>query len=85
MKGRTLDIIIDNGSSDNLLSTKAVAALKLQTEKHKKPYQLGWIKHGDSLRVTHQCLVSLSIGKHYVDKVLCDVVPNSPQIPPTSC
>lgn len=75
VKGRTLVIIVDNGSSDNLVATKAVAALKLQTEKHRKPYQLGWIKHGDAVKVTHQCWVPLSIRKNYEDKILCDVVP----------
>lgn len=77
MKGRTLDIIIDNGSTGNLVSAKAVAALKLQTKKHKTPYQLGWIRQGDAVKVHQQCLVPLSIGKNYEEKILllCDVVP----------
>lgn len=75
IKGRTVDIIINNGSTDNLISAKTVAALKLPTEKHTKRYQLGWIKYGDAVNVKQQCQVPLSTGKHYVDKVLCDVIP----------
>lgn len=53
IKDKTLDIITDNGSNDNLISAKAVTALKLTTEKHPKPYHLGWIKSGDAVKV-HQ-------------------------------
>lgn len=75
IKDKTIDIIIDNGSIDNLIFVKSVAALKLTTEKHPKPYHLGWIKSGEAVEVHQQCLVPLSIGKHYVDRVLGDVVP----------
>lgn len=70
IKGKTVDImiiIIDNGSTNNLISSKAVAALKLNIEKHAHPYQLGWIKSGEAIRVTYTCMVSLSIGKSYAD------------------
>lgn len=43
-----MDIIIDNESTDNLVSTKAVSALKLPTVKHDRPYKLGWIKTGEA-------------------------------------
>lgn len=64
VKDKTVDIIIDNSSNGNLVLAKAVAALKLHIKKHLKPYKLGWIKHGDAVKVAHQCVVPLFIGKH---------------------
>lgn len=68
-------IIIDNGSTDNLVLSKTVAVLKLPTvKKHDKPYQLGWIKTGEAVKVTHQCWVPLTTDKYY-GNILCDIVP----------
>lgn len=39
-----MDVIIDNGSTKNLIAANVMSALKLHTIKHDKPYQLGWIK-----------------------------------------
>lgn len=73
MKGKTLDIVIDNGSTDNLISSKAVAALKLVMDKHPPPYQSGWIKFREAAMVVNTCVVPLSIGKSYSDMAICDV------------
>lgn len=74
VKGKVLNIIIDNGSTDNLISFKAVTALGLPMSKHSHLYQLGWIRNGKVAKVLNTCLVSLSIGKSYSDQVVCDVV-----------
>lgn len=50
VKDKILDIIIDNGSTDNLISSKAVAALKLSMDKHPNPYHLGWIRIGVAVK-----------------------------------
>lgn len=66
--GKVCDIIVDNGSTDNLNSAKA--------ECHPKLYKVGWIKKGVSVSVNKSCIVvvPLSIGRRYKDEVLCDIV-----------
>jgi type VI protein secretion system component VasK len=41
VKNKVCDMIIDNGSTDNLVSQKLVEYFKLPTEPRKKPYTLG--------------------------------------------
>ena len=67
-------MIVDSGSSKNIVSRALVKALKLATEKHPTPYKIGLIKKGAEARVTEICRVSFSIGKYYKDDVTCDVV-----------
>jgi len=67
-------MIIDSGSTDNLISTDVVEKLKLNTKKHPTPYKVSWIQKGYQLFVNKQCEVELKLGK-YRDKILCDVMP----------
>lgn len=71
---RVCDIIIDSGSSENIISKAMVTKLGLQTEKHPAPYKIGWIKRGTEVKVTEVCHIKFSIGKNYADEVTCDVV-----------
>jgi hypothetical protein len=41
--GKSLNLIIDNGSGMNVISQEAVQKLKLPTEKHPKPYKVSWV------------------------------------------
>ena len=38
------DVIIDGGSTDNLVLEEMVSKLKLKREKHPQPYQISWVK-----------------------------------------
>ena len=42
--------------------------------KHPTPYKLRWLGDFSELRVSHQCIVPITIGT-YSDEVTCDVIP----------
>ncbi|KAL9669776.1 hypothetical protein QQ045_007325 [Rhodiola kirilowii] len=71
---KVCNLIVDNGSSENLVSHKRVDHLKLPTESHERPYTLGWVSKGSQICVTHTCKVPISIGKYYREEVPCDVL-----------
>ncbi|KAJ9552803.1 hypothetical protein OSB04_016848 [Centaurea solstitialis] len=68
------NLIVDNGSCENLVAQKLVDHLGLSTQPYKSPYALGWVKKGPQARVTQVCKVPLSIGKYYKEDMLCDVL-----------
>ncbi|KAJ4722861.1 RNA-directed DNA polymerase [Melia azedarach] len=74
IKNKVCKVIIDSGSSENIVSKALVNALNLPTEKHPSPYKIGRIKKGTETRVTEVCKLPFSIGKFYKTDVLCDVV-----------
>jgi hypothetical protein len=65
---------VDSGSTNNLVSTKMVEKLELETTDHPSPYKVSWLQKGHQVSVTKQCLVDIKIGG-YNDKILCDVIP----------
>jgi hypothetical protein len=67
-------VIIDNGSTDNLVSIEMVEKLELETIAHLMPYKVSWLQKGHQVTVTKQCLVNFKIGG-YRDEILCDVIP----------
>ena len=71
---KVCDVIIDNGSSENIISRTMVTKLGLKTGKHPSPYVIGWIKQGVETKVTETCHFQFSIGRNYMDKITCDVV-----------
>jgi hypothetical protein len=73
-KDRKCKVIVDSGSTDNLVSTEMVEKLELETTDHPSPYKVSWLQKGHQVSVTKQCLVEFKIGG-YNDNVLCDVIP----------
>ncbi|XP_031378282.1 uncharacterized protein LOC116193680 [Punica granatum] len=52
-----------------------VEKLHLKVEPHPDLYKLSWLKKGNNVHVNKRCLVQFSIGTHYKDEIMCDVVP----------
>ena len=57
------NVIIDSGSTENIVFKALVDVMGLSTENHPTPYRIGWIKKGTETRVTEVCRVPFSIGK----------------------
>jgi hypothetical protein len=67
-------VIIDSGSTDNLVSMEMVDKLELETTAHLNPYKVSWLHKGHQVMVTKQCLVEFKI-RGYRDEIMCDVIP----------
>jgi hypothetical protein len=61
-KDRVCKVIMDNGSTYNLVSTEVVEKLELDTIEHPSPYRVSWLQKGHQVNVTKQCLVEFKIG-----------------------
>ena len=57
-QGKCCKLIIDNGSTDNLVSIEMVEKLGLQKEKHPTPYRISWLQKGHHVLVNEQCKVN---------------------------
>jgi hypothetical protein len=73
-KGKCCKVIIDSGSTDNLVSTEMVDKLGLKKTTHPTPYKVSWLQKGHQVLVNEQCQVEFQIGS-YKDQVTCDVMP----------
>ena len=72
--GKCCKVIIDGGSTDNLVSTEVIENLNLHKIEHSIPYKVSWLQNGHQLLVSEQCEIELQIG-NYKDKVRCVVMP----------
>jgi hypothetical protein len=68
-KDRVCKVIVDNGGTNNLVSTEMVEKLELETTDHPSPYKVSWLQKGHQVTITKQCLVEFKIGV-YNDKIL---------------
>jgi hypothetical protein len=73
-KHRVCKVIIDSGSTDNLVSIEMVYKLELKRTAHTRSYKLSWLQKGHEVMITKQCLVEIKIGG-YKDEIPCDVIP----------
>jgi hypothetical protein len=60
-KDRVCKVIVDSGSTNNLVSTEMVEKLELEITDHPSPYKVSWLQKGDQVTVTKQCLVEFKI------------------------
>ena len=67
-------MVIDSGSTDNLVSTEMVEKSSLKKIKHLVPYKVSWLHKGHKILVSEQCEIDLQVGT-YEDKMICDVMP----------
>ena len=74
VQGKCCKIIIDGGSTENLVNTEVIEKLELHKTKHPIPYKFSWLQNGHQLLVSEQCKIEFQIG-NYKDKVICDVIP----------
>jgi hypothetical protein len=72
-KDKVCKVIVDSGSTDNLVSIEMVEKMELEMIDHPSPYRVLWLQKGHQVTVTKQCLVEFKIGG-YNDKILCDVI-----------
>jgi len=56
-KDRVCKVIIDSGTTDNLVSTEMVEKLELETTAHPNPYKVSWLQKGHQVMVSKQCQV----------------------------
>ena len=67
---------MDNGSQKNFASEYIAKKLGLFSTLHPQPYNIGWMKDKQELRITRQCKLTYFINP-FEDEVLCDVEPLS--------
>eukprot|EP00253_Pinus_taeda_P025305 PITA_25305 len=72
--GKCCKLIIDSGSTDNVVATEMVEKLGLKRLKHPMPYKVSSLQKGHQWLVDEQCEVEFHIGK-YKDNVMCDIMP----------
>jgi hypothetical protein len=71
---RVCKVIVESGSTDNLVSIEMVGKIELETIEHLSPYIVSWLQKGHQVNVTKQCLIEFKIGG-YKDEILYDVIP----------
>ncbi|XP_057842117.2 uncharacterized protein LOC131051562 [Cryptomeria japonica] len=66
-------LVVDFGSTENLVSKEMVDKLKFVKLPHPNPSHLSWPSKGEQTLINEQASVDFSIGE-YTDRILCDVV-----------
>jgi hypothetical protein len=74
IKDKLYQIIVDNGSYNNIANQELVERMRLKQRRHPSPYKMEWLTNCGAMRVSNMVTVQLSIGKYH-DQVDCSVVP----------
>ena len=74
MRERSVRVIIDGGSCNNLASMNMVEKLSLTTRSHPHPYYIQWFNNNSKVKVIRTGRVHFNIST-YADYVDCDMVP----------
>ena len=74
VKEKCFKMVIDSGSTNNLVSTEMVEKLSLKKIKYPVPYKASWFHKGHQILVSEQCEIDLQVGT-YKDRIICDVMP----------
>src|SRR5271156_1945210 len=72
--GKVCKVIVDSGSTDNIISEEAIQKLNLVRIPHDHPYRVTWLTKGHKVLVNEQAWVEFSIVG-YQDRILCDILP----------
>lgn len=65
-------VIVDSGSSINVVSSKVIERFELETTSHPHPYKVSRI-NSTALEVKQWCLVPIDFN-FYKDKIWCEVL-----------
>ena len=63
-KGKCCKLVIDNRSTDNLVSQEMVEKVGLKNIKNLTPYKVSWLQKGHQLLVHEQSEVEFQIGMY---------------------
>lgn len=74
IQGQVCDVIIDSGSSENIVLKTLVKILKLPSKPHTTPYKIGWVMKGIETTVQDTSTFTFSIGKTYQTSITCDII-----------
>lgn len=72
--GKVCKVIVDSGSTENIVSLEMVEKLKLTRLPHTSPYRVCWLNKGQHVVVDEQAWVEFEIGVSK-DMILCDILP----------
>lgn len=72
--GKICKVILDSGSTENIVTIEMVDNLKLNRFPHTTPYKVSLLRKGYHVLVDEQAWVDFEIGD-YKDRVICDIFP----------
>lgn len=69
--GKVCKVIIDSGSTNNIISEEAIAKFKIPKIPHSTPYKVTCLNKEQHVLVNEQAWIEFTIGG-YKDNILCD-------------